>query len=215
MLRPAAQGPPHKCSLRLAADRDRAAVAGAVSARHRCFPRKLCIGRESRDRVQHRLGPAREHVEVVPRLLERLGHERRVDHHLAFGTSPLPPHGRAFEAEKRRWAAEPLRQVRNGAMPMPPPTSSGRSTLRQNPLLSGPRTGQPLAAGGVDERACPWPDGVDQEAELAGPREAETHRARQHPPGRAEHEELARVARDEGPSLDAGGGCTGRCARSR
>ena len=107
------------------------------------------------------------------------------------------------EAEERRWAAEPLRQVRERRDADASAHEQRSFHAETESVAERSEDGQPLAAGGADERACPGPDGVDQEAELAGPREAEAHRARQHPPGRAEHEELARVARDEGPPLDA------------
>src|SRR5581483_11846690 len=46
--------------LQLAVQLDGAAVACPVPAGHRRFPRELRTGTELRDRVQHRLGPARE-----------------------------------------------------------------------------------------------------------------------------------------------------------
>src|SRR5436190_2574718 len=55
-------GPFHAEALELAADLDRAAVAGAVAARHRRFPSELRVRGEVPDGLQHRLGPAGEHV---------------------------------------------------------------------------------------------------------------------------------------------------------
>src|SRR5213596_2263109 len=52
----------HTQSSELAADLDRAAVAGAVAARHRRLPRELRMRCEVPDGLQHRLGPAGEHV---------------------------------------------------------------------------------------------------------------------------------------------------------
>src|SRR5439155_9726869 len=52
----------HAQTLQLAVDLDRAAVARAVAARHRRFPRELCARHEPAQRVEHRLRPAREHV---------------------------------------------------------------------------------------------------------------------------------------------------------
>ena len=81
----------------------------------------------------------------------------------------------------------------SGAMPMPPPTSSGRSTSSRKPLPSGPRTWSSSPGSSARERPRSRADRVDQERELAGRREAEAHRPRQQPAGRLEHEELARV----------------------
>ena len=49
----------------------------------------------------------------------------------------------------------------------------------------------------------PGPDRIDQKRELAGRREAERKRARQQPPGRLEHEELARRPGIEVSALEA------------
>ena len=80
----------------------------------------------------------------------------------------------------------------SGAIPIPPPTSSGRSTSRPEAVAERAEDVDRVAGLERGERARPGPDRVDQERELARRREAEAHRPRQQPPGRLEHEELAR-----------------------
>src|SRR4029077_15494351 len=58
----AKHGPLHAQTLELAVDLDRAAVAGAVAARHWRLPGELGVRRGTLDRAEHRLRPARENV---------------------------------------------------------------------------------------------------------------------------------------------------------
>src|SRR6476661_10060777 len=52
----------HAEALQRAVDLDDAAVARAIAAGHRCFPRELRAGTLPGDRVEHRLRAARKHV---------------------------------------------------------------------------------------------------------------------------------------------------------
>src|SRR5947208_6146126 len=52
----------HAETLELPVDLHRAAVAGAVAAGHRGFPRELCLRGKRSDRIEHRFRPAGEHV---------------------------------------------------------------------------------------------------------------------------------------------------------
>ena len=54
----------------------------------------------------------------------------------------------------------------------------------------------------IAERARPGSDRVDQKRELAGGSEAEAHGPWEQPPGRLEHEELARDTRVESTPLE-------------
>ena len=91
--------------------RDDAAVAGAVAARHRRLVRELRAGHEHRQRVEHRLRPAGEHVAGLGR--ERVGDKRRVedDRRVRDERRCLGVCVRA-EAEDRGRRAEALREVR-------------------------------------------------------------------------------------------------------
>ena len=93
-------------------------------------------------------------------------------------------------------------------MPMPPPTSSGRSTSSRKPLPSGPKTWIALARLERAERLRPRADRLEEERELAGRREAERERARQEPSRRLEHEELSRNARVDAAAVERGAACT-------
>src|SRR5262249_46376229 len=81
------------------------AVARAVAARHRRLPRELRARRELPDRAEHRLRPAREHVEAVG---DKLGDERRLEPDLGarqeHGGLCLPG---APKAEHGRRSAKP------------------------------------------------------------------------------------------------------------
>src|SRR6478672_9728928 len=57
-------------------DLDDAAVAGAVAARHRGFPRELRGRAQRGDRVEHRLRSASENVQGG---VDQLGDENRID----------------------------------------------------------------------------------------------------------------------------------------
>ena len=90
----------------------------------------------------------------------------------------------------------------SGAMPMPPPTSSGRSTSRRKPFPSGPKTWIASPGSSSASASRPRADRIDQECELSRRCEAERERARQQPAGRLEHEELSRRSRVELAALE-------------
>ncbi len=90
-----------------------------------------------------------------------------------------------------------------GAIPIPPATSSGRSTSRSKPFPSGPRTRMRSPVRECAQRTRPRADRVDEERELTGRRLAQAHRPREHASGCLEHEELAGNARLEIAALEA------------
>ena len=108
----------------------------------------------------------------------------------------------APEAEHGRRGAERLRQIRERC-------DADAAADEQRPLdaeveavAERPRT--ELVAGlELAERARAGADRVDQEGELAGRRQAEAHRPRQHAAGRLEHEELPGRAAGSSSPLDA------------
>ena len=180
----------HAEALQLALDLDDAAVAGAVAARHRRLPGELRAGAERADRLQHRLGAAREHV--VSRR-DQLGHEHRVDRHLGAGQQ----HGGfgvalAAEAEHDGREAQRLREIRKRRHPDPP--ADEERPLHVEPVAVAERAEDvdPVAGFEHAERLRARADRIDEERELAGRREAERECPRQEPAGRLEHEELAR-----------------------
>src|SRR5438132_2866013 len=78
----AEHGPFHAEALPGTVDLDRAAVAGAVPARHRRLPRELRSRADPPHGLQHRLRPAREHVEPFQ---ATLCYKDRVDDDLRLG----------------------------------------------------------------------------------------------------------------------------------
>ncbi len=101
----------------------------------------------------------------------------------------------AAEAEQGRGPPSRSARYGSGAIPMPPPTSSGCSTERSKPWPSGPSTWIASPAARPASARVPGPIGVDEEAELAVGCETERERAREHASGCLEHEELARCPR--------------------
>src|SRR5581483_645011 len=65
-----------------------------------------------------------------------------------------------------------------------------------------PEDGELVARPQPGERARPRSDRVEQELQLAGRREAEAHRPRQHTSRRCEHEELSGHTGVDGAALD-------------
>ena len=109
----------------------------------------------------------------------------------------------AAEAEDRRWAAEPLREVRERGdadaaadeerlVDVEPVAVAERAEhvdlLARLRVRQGPRSGA---------------DGLEQEAQLSRRRLAEAHRPGKRPTRCLEHEELARDARVEAAPLDS------------
>jgi len=151
--------------------------------------------------VQHRLRPAREHVEA---LQLAVGDENRVDDDLGarqedggFGVrvGAEPEHG-------GRRAAKGLGEVRKRR-------EADAATDEERPLDIEP-VAVAKRAEDVDlvsrleraERLGAWTDGIQQKCELAGRRETERERPGQQAPRRLEHEELPRRARIERASLE-------------
>ena len=171
------------------ADLDDTAVARPVPAGHRRFSGELRTRDTDADRIEHRLRAAGEHVAGI--VGQQLGHEPWLDHDLRVREERRRVRvlGRP-EPEHDRWISERLGRYGNGAIPIPPPTSSGRATSRSKPFPSGPKTWSCNARLERAQSACTRPDRVDEEGELARRRQAEAHRPRQEPARRLEHEEL-------------------------
>ena len=206
-------GPSTQRRCERAVELDDAAVAGAVAARHRRLPGELGGRDERAHRLEHRLGPAREHV-AVGRGIASVTSTGSITTS-AFGTSaaasawcslrkPSTAGGRSSASER----------YGSGAIPIPPPTSSGRGDVEAEAVAERAEDGDLVAGLERGERARAGPDRVDQERELAARREAERHRPRQHPARRLEHEELARDARLEHAALRRAGARTARSPRS-
>ena len=187
-------GPGDAEPLQAAVDLDDAAVARAVAARHRRLPGELRAGHELANRLEHRLRAAGEHVAGIVR--QQLGDEGRLEHDLGVRHERrrLGVMRRCESRGSQADAPSTCERYGSGATPMPPPTSSGRSTSRSKPLPSGPSTCSSSPGPSAQSARVPGPDRVDQERELARRREAERHRARQHAARRLEHEELPRHA---------------------
>ena len=148
--------------------RDDAPVARPVPARHRRLARQLGAGDDAREGVEHRLGTAREHVARVVR--KRLGDERRVEHDLGvrderrrLGMVCRP------EAEQRGRPAECLGEIREGS-DADAAADEERPPHREVEAVAE-RPGHPdrVRAGERGDRACPAPDRIDEERELARP----------------------------------------------
>ena len=188
----------------LAVDLDRAAVAGAVAARHRRLPGELGVrARAARSAASIGSGPAREHVAGL--VGQELGDVGRLEADLGVRDErrrlgvPLAPEAEE-RGRRRRARAE---RYGSGAIPIPPPTSSGRSTSRSKPLPSGPSTCSSSPGSSAQSARVPGPIGSIRNASSPARREADAHRPRQHPARRLEHEELSGRARVEPALLDA------------
>ena len=135
-------GPSTQSRRERAVDLDHAAVAGAVAAGHRRLPRELGVRRERAHRLEHRLGPAGEHVTGSGTASPRSRRSARARPRRSGRARP-PPHGaacgsRAPPAGRRAAPA----MYGNGATPTPPPTSSGRGTSRSEAVAERPEDGQ-------------------------------------------------------------------------
>src|SRR5438067_8747424 len=172
----------------LAVELDRAAVAGAVATRHWRFPRELGARFEERNRSEHRLRTAGEHVVARGnrrRDVGRLDHDLRVRNEARGLGVPLAP-----EAEDRGRAAERLGEIRQ-RRDADPAADEQRSLDVEAIAVAERAEDRELVAGLLGaERPRAGADGVDQESELARGRQAEAHRSRQRPTRRLEHEEL-------------------------
>ena len=133
--------PFHAEPLPLAVDLDGAAVAGAVAAGHRRLPGELRVRARSRGRASS-IGSARRRgqrvrLEPVP---ERLGDEHAGRSRPRRSGRAMPPRHATRSGSRAPPEAAPsfCERYGSGAIPMPPPTSSGRSTSSRKPLPSGP-----------------------------------------------------------------------------
>ena len=147
-------------ALQLAVDLDRAAVAGAVAARHRRLPGELGVRARARA-APPASAPARTRARRARRSSgQELGDVDRLDADLGVRDErrglgvPL-----GAEAEDRRRAAERSERYGSGAIPIPPPTSSGRSTSSSKPLPSGPSTCSSSPRSSAAQRPRPGPIG--------------------------------------------------------
>src|SRR6266545_5260457 len=179
-------------TLELAVDLDRAPVTRSVAAGHRRLPGQLSGGNELTDGGEHRLGPAREHVQ--PRRNE-LRHERRLDADLGvrheLGRLRVPVRA---EAEDRRRPPERLRQVRQGRDPDAATDEERSLDLEAEAVAERAEDVELLSRLECRQCARAGADRVDEERELARRRKTEAHGSRQQAPRRLEHEELPRDA---------------------
>ena len=108
----------------------------------------------------------------------------------------------AAEAEDRRRAAELLGQVRKRCDPDPAADEQRPRDVEVEAVAERAEHVELVPGLERAERARAGPDRIDQEGQLAGLREADAHRPRQHAARRLEHEELARDACVEAALLE-------------
>ena len=166
-------GPSTQSRLRRAVDLDDAAVARAVAARHRRLPGELRARGERRARPRASAPGRRRGRRSRARM--RLGDVRRLDHDLGVRDERrrlgVPAAAEAEHAPAARRAA--AERYGSGAMPIPPPTRSGRSTSSRKPLPSGPSTSDPSPASSSASARVPGPIGSRRNASSPARREAE------------------------------------------
>ena len=185
-------GPSTQRRVERAVELDDAAVAGAVAARHRRLPGELGVRGERAHRLEHRLGPAGEHVAAER---QHVGDEHRVDHDLGVRDE----HGRlgvarAPEAEQRRRLLERLGQVRERRDPDAAADEERPRDVEPEAVSERAEDGDPLArARAPRARGCRGPTGSTRKPSSPPGRAAERERPRQRAAGRLEHEELARA----------------------
>ena len=117
---------------------------------------------------------------ALDELGQRLGDVRRLDDDAGVREQDSGL-GVPLAAEPRSTGGSPSVSARygSGAIPIPPPTRSGRSTSSRKPFPSGPKTWRCVARLDLAERPRAGPDRLEQEAELPGRGQAEAHRPRQ------------------------------------
>ena len=174
-------------TLQRAADLDGAAVAGPVAAGHRCLPREL---RPRRERAPPRawLGP---HASTSRPSRSTSVTSTGSTTTSAFGTSAAASAWRSVRNPSTAGGCSSASErYGSGAMPIPPPTRSGRATSSRKPLPSGPRRRSRRPARALREPASRARSG--RGGTRARPRGARhrRHRPGQQPARRLEHEEL-------------------------
>ena len=195
-------------------DLDRAPVTGSVAAGHRRLPGELGVGSERPNRLEHRLGPAREHVHSRG---DQLGDERGLDADLGIGHELCRLARASRSGSRARPAGGPgLREERQRRDPDPAADEQRPLHVELGSRSRAARTRGPASPGSARaERVGAGADASIRNASSPRGRETQAHRARQQPAGGLDHEELSRHAGVEPAALAPAATCTARRPRSR
>ena len=208
-------GPFDTEAFELSVDLDRAAVARAVAAGHRRLPGELRARARARATARS-IGSGPQARTSWPGGMS-LRDERRLDHDLGVGTSaaasacacvrkPSTAGGRPSRSDEVREAARRRSRRRRAAVAR----RRGGSRCR----AARARASRSPRATPVSARV-PGPIGSMRKPSSVRVREAEAHRPGQQPPGRREHEELARDRRTRAARARGGAAGRGRLSSTR